>query len=372
MALSDTWHRALVYFGLAEEDEPRYESVPDREAEPEVEIEDRYRERPNVRRLQRRAATSSTTSSPTTRPARGPPRDPGAAPGANGNGGDLQVHLVVPKNFNDAQQIADQYKDTIPVILNLQQTRSRPLQASDRLLLGAHLRTRRGHAADRRQGVPAHPPQRGRVGRGAGPPHREGLLQPVLSGGDRRMSVLGSGLAHPHQLDRCPWPAALSSRLMRLGFIGADSMASALARGLGEPAVVSDADSDRAEALVAELGGEAVAGRTRAGGARGPGHPLPQAGLLGEVAERWDAGARRWRRSSPPRRWPSSSAAYPRVPVYRFIPNIPVEVGRGRLRYAPGTRASEGPGRRPCCSLFGRCGVVVRPSMSRSSSRPWP
>lgn len=42
----------------------------------------------------------------------------------NGNGGDLQVHLVVPKNFNDAQQIADQYKDTIPVILNLQQTDS--------------------------------------------------------------------------------------------------------------------------------------------------------------------------------------------------------------------------------------------------------
>jgi cell division inhibitor SepF len=39
-----------------------------------------------------------------------------------GNGGDLQFHLVVPKNFNDAQQIADQYKDQIPVILNLQGT----------------------------------------------------------------------------------------------------------------------------------------------------------------------------------------------------------------------------------------------------------
>jgi cell division inhibitor SepF len=32
------------------------------------------------------------------------------------------VHLVVPKNFNDAQQIADQFKDSIPVILNLQGT----------------------------------------------------------------------------------------------------------------------------------------------------------------------------------------------------------------------------------------------------------
>ena len=52
MALSDTWHRTLVYFGLAEEDDPRYEVVQDHE--PEAELEDRYRERPNVRRLQRK------------------------------------------------------------------------------------------------------------------------------------------------------------------------------------------------------------------------------------------------------------------------------------------------------------------------------
>ena len=31
-----------------------------------------------------------------------------------------EVHLVVPKSFNDAQQIADKFKGTIPVILNLQ------------------------------------------------------------------------------------------------------------------------------------------------------------------------------------------------------------------------------------------------------------
>ena len=48
-------------------------------------------------------------------------------PVSSGNGSgasDLQVHLVLPKSFNDAQQIADQYKDSIPVILNLQQTDS--------------------------------------------------------------------------------------------------------------------------------------------------------------------------------------------------------------------------------------------------------
>ncbi len=39
--------------------------------------------------------------------------------GGRGNG-DVRVHLVVPKSFNDAQQIADKFKDSIPVILNLQ------------------------------------------------------------------------------------------------------------------------------------------------------------------------------------------------------------------------------------------------------------
>jgi cell division inhibitor SepF len=40
----------------------------------------------------------------------------------NGRGGDVTVHLVIPKSFNDAQQIADQFKDAIPVIINLQGT----------------------------------------------------------------------------------------------------------------------------------------------------------------------------------------------------------------------------------------------------------
>ena len=47
---------------------------------------------------------------------------PVAGNGRAGGGvpNDIQVHLVIPKNFNDAQQIADQFKDAIPVILNLQ------------------------------------------------------------------------------------------------------------------------------------------------------------------------------------------------------------------------------------------------------------
>ena len=61
MALSDTWHRTLVYFGLAEdryEDDDFDDSPTGARAasarEPEEELEDRYRERPNVRRLSSR------------------------------------------------------------------------------------------------------------------------------------------------------------------------------------------------------------------------------------------------------------------------------------------------------------------------------
>ena len=46
---------------------------------------------------------------------------------------------------------------------------------------------------------------------------------------------------------------------MQLGFIGAGNMASALARGWGEPVLCTDSGSGRAAALARELGGEALA-----------------------------------------------------------------------------------------------------------------
>ena len=49
---------------------------------------------------------------------------------------------------------------------------------------------------------------------------------------------------------------------MKVGLIGAGNMASALARGWNEPAVVADVDRDRAEALAEAVGG-AVAGLQR-------------------------------------------------------------------------------------------------------------
>jgi cell division inhibitor SepF len=119
MAFRDSWHSALVYFGLAEEYHDDYEE----EQAPEAEIEDRYRERPNVRRLRRRRDEfddifSEDDVTEAGRSGRGRATTV-LKPVANRNG-DVRVHLVVPKSFNDAQQIADKFKDSIPVILNLQ------------------------------------------------------------------------------------------------------------------------------------------------------------------------------------------------------------------------------------------------------------
>jgi cell division inhibitor SepF len=127
MAFRDTWHRTLVYFGLAEDDAYEDEEV-EPYHEPETDLQDTYSERPNVRRLSTRRrrdeiddifADDSPPSRRTAalRPVAGAPRG-----GGNGRGGDVRVHFVAPKSFNDVQDVGDKFKDSIPVILNLQGT----------------------------------------------------------------------------------------------------------------------------------------------------------------------------------------------------------------------------------------------------------
>jgi cell division inhibitor SepF len=124
MGFSDVWNRTLVYFGIAEDEEWDEDGL---ETQEELEREYRSRStRQNVRRLPRRrepdgwtddsssveaapaAVASSSRSS--SRPTRLRSADSGKA----------SVHLVLPRSFNDAQQIADKFKDSVPVILNLQ------------------------------------------------------------------------------------------------------------------------------------------------------------------------------------------------------------------------------------------------------------
>jgi cell division inhibitor SepF len=125
MAFRDTWHRSLVYFGLAE-DRDAYEDEEPEAFEPESQLEDRYRDRPNVRRLgsrRRRDEIDDIFADDGESDRRTSVLRPVGGGGGGRNGrsaGEVRVHLVVPKSFNDAQDVADKFKDAIPVILNLQ------------------------------------------------------------------------------------------------------------------------------------------------------------------------------------------------------------------------------------------------------------
>ena len=122
MALRDTWHKAAVYFGLAEERDPGYDE-PEDGYEPEAQLQDSYRERPNVRRLgSRRRGGDFDDIFADDAPRTTPLRAVRPANGGANRGEDVRVHLVIPKSFNDAQQVADKFKDSIPVVLNLQGT----------------------------------------------------------------------------------------------------------------------------------------------------------------------------------------------------------------------------------------------------------
>ena len=125
MGLGDVWSRALVYFGIVEEDE-----YWDEEAyAAEEELERTYdRDRQNVRRLNPRAARQRDDFEDWSEPdAQGAGAQTAVMRSPSSNrrleavaAASVKVHLVVPRSFNDAQSIADKFKDSVPVIVNLQ------------------------------------------------------------------------------------------------------------------------------------------------------------------------------------------------------------------------------------------------------------
>jgi cell division inhibitor SepF len=141
MAVRDTWRRALEYFGLVEGDyieEGEYEegdtgtelaldetavsprepvrSLPSRRRARDEDIDDIFGDEEPAPRRGRIRAVEDTEEEP--RPRRGRRR----APAGNGGGGVSSMHVVTPRSFNDAQQVADEFKRSKPVIINLQST----------------------------------------------------------------------------------------------------------------------------------------------------------------------------------------------------------------------------------------------------------
>ncbi len=125
MGFADVWSRTLVYFGIAEEDDWDEDGYATNE-----DLERTYaaRERANVRRLQPRRGRDfddwtdpepEAASTAVIRP-RARLRGVESAPSSASATASVKVHLILPRSFNDAQQIADRFKDGVPVILNLQ------------------------------------------------------------------------------------------------------------------------------------------------------------------------------------------------------------------------------------------------------------
>src|SRR5919108_686200 len=147
---------------------------------------------------------------------------------------------------------------------------------------------------------------------------------------------------------------------MKLGLIGAGNMASALARGIGEPVLVHDVDEAKARALAEELGGEAVGSNAELAERADVVVLCHKPKQLEEVAaEVGPAGASVVVSILAATGTDKIAAAYPGASIYRFIPNIPAEVKRGVFCYVAGPRAAEGP-EDEILELMGRTGTVIR------------
>ena len=146
---------------------------------------------------------------------------------------------------------------------------------------------------------------------------------------------------------------------MRLGLIGAGNMASALARGIGEPVLVYDIDAAKARALAVELGGDAVGSNAELADRADAIVLCHKPKQLDEVAAEVGTRARVVISILAATTTEQLSAAYPGASIYRFIPNMNAEVKRGVLCYVAGSRAPQGP-EDEILALMGRAGAVIR------------
>jgi pyrroline-5-carboxylate reductase len=145
---------------------------------------------------------------------------------------------------------------------------------------------------------------------------------------------------------------------MRIGLIGAGNMAGALARGWGEPVVLFDPDESRAAELAAAVGGEAVASNAEVAARADAVVLCHKPAQLERVAAETDGAANAVVSILGGVPLADVERAYPETPVYRLMPNVAAEVGRGVFCYAPGSLAADGP-EAEVLEVFGRLGTVI-------------
>jgi pyrroline-5-carboxylate reductase len=118
---------------------------------------------------------------------------------------------------------------------------------------------------------------------------------------------------------------------MQVGLIGCGNMARALARGWGRPLFCADPVPGRAEALVAEVGGEALQTNALVAERAELVVLCHKPAQLEQVALELAPHARAVASILAAVPLESLRGAYPGRPVFRFIPSLPVEVRQGAV-----------------------------------------
>lgn len=135
-------------------------------------------------------------------------------------------------------------------------------------------------------------------------------------------------------------------------------MARALARGWGDPVLCSDSGSGRARALAAELGGEALESNAEVAERSDLvvlcHKPAQLDAIAGEIAGRAKVVASVLGGTGVA----ALRQAYPGAPVFRLMPNTPVEVRRGVICYTPADDVDETV-ERDVIGLFERVATIV-------------
>ncbi len=118
---------------------------------------------------------------------------------------------------------------------------------------------------------------------------------------------------------------------MLVGLIGAGNMARALARGWQMPVLCADPVEERARALAAETGGEALAGNAQVAERADLVVLCHKPAQLQSVASEIAPQARAVASILAATPLQALHDAYPGKPVYRFMPSLPVEVRAGAV-----------------------------------------
>jgi pyrroline-5-carboxylate reductase len=145
---------------------------------------------------------------------------------------------------------------------------------------------------------------------------------------------------------------------MKVGLIGSGSMARAMARGWGRPVLCSDPIADRAAALAAEVGGEALRSNAEVAERADLVVLCHKPAQLAVVAGEIEPHARAVASILAATPLAALKDAYPDRPVYRLIPSLPVEVRAGAVVIAADSE-HDAPTDRAVHDLFAELGTLV-------------